>query len=438
MASRKSKSEVEREKIIQSRCQELLKRMLQDEDNKYCVDCDAKGPRWVSWNLGIFVCIRCAGIHRNLGVHISKVKSVNLDSWTPQQVSCMQIMGNSRARAVYEANIPEGFRRPQTDSQLDTFIRAKYEKKKYIAREYIPQKAPDLPDGWTALIEAEKAKKDIRNIVLPSHTKADSDESAKRERQSPKDIVNKSTTSSTSPPKKASSAAAEKATLNSNFDLLSLNTSIPTKSAASSTSPKPTSISNIPTPKATATIANDLLCLGGDNNQKDSEFDDFVKAATPSQSTTVTSTNGTPAMTTKDNSSNHFFDDFSDLGNASQSSTAAPEEKKTMSKDSIMALFNQKPSNPVPNPVNPLLQQQQQGFMPNNMGGMQIPANFGLGAQHPQNIQPQQPLVGGNGFGGGVNNLLNNPFLAMSQPTSDPNNLFGNFASSNGNKNFLQ
>ena len=162
--------------------------------------------------------------------------------------------------------------------------------------------------------------------------------------------------------------------------------------------------------------------LLGDNNQKDSEFDDFVKAATPSQST-VTSTNGTPAMTTKDNSSNHFFDDFSDLGNASQSSTAAPEEKKTMSKDSIMALFNQKPSNPVPNPVNPLLQQQQQGFMPNNMGGMQIPANFGLGAQHPQNIQPQQPLVGGNGFGGGGNNLLNNPFLAMSQPTSDPNNV---------------
>ena len=87
MASRKSKSEVEREKIIQNRCQELLKRMLQDEDNKYCVDCDAKGPSWASWNLGIFVCIRCAGIHRNLGVHISKVKSVNLDSWTPQQVS---------------------------------------------------------------------------------------------------------------------------------------------------------------------------------------------------------------------------------------------------------------------------------------------------------------------------------------------------------------
>ena len=89
-----------------------------------------------------------------------------------------------------------------------------------------------------------------------------------------------------------------------------------------------------------------------------------------------------------------------------------------MSNVDIMALFNQKPSNPNPtassNPVNPLFQQQ--GFMPN----MQIPANFGLGAQHPQNIQPQQPLVGGNGFGGGV---VNNPFLAMSQPASDPNNV---------------
>ena len=43
MASRKSKSDLEREKVIQNRLQELLKRMIQDEDNKYCVDCDAKG-----------------------------------------------------------------------------------------------------------------------------------------------------------------------------------------------------------------------------------------------------------------------------------------------------------------------------------------------------------------------------------------------------------
>jgi len=45
------------------------------------------GPRWASWNLGVFLCIRCAGIHRNLGVHVSKVKSVNLDAWTAEQLA---------------------------------------------------------------------------------------------------------------------------------------------------------------------------------------------------------------------------------------------------------------------------------------------------------------------------------------------------------------
>lgn len=53
---------------------------------RICVSFFLAGPRWASWNLGIFLCIRCAGIHRNLGVHISKVKSVNLDTWTPEQV----------------------------------------------------------------------------------------------------------------------------------------------------------------------------------------------------------------------------------------------------------------------------------------------------------------------------------------------------------------
>lgn len=108
-----SKAEKDKQKQIQDRCQSLLNQMLKDDDNKYCVDCDSKGklldsshlamdtfvfnylcdnciftlgPRWASWNLGIFLCIRCAGIHRNLGVHISKVRSVNLDSWTPEQV----------------------------------------------------------------------------------------------------------------------------------------------------------------------------------------------------------------------------------------------------------------------------------------------------------------------------------------------------------------
>jgi len=452
MASRKSKADAEREKVIQNRLQELLTRMLQDEDNKYCVDCDAKGPRWASWNIGIFVCIRCAGIHRNLGVHISKVKSVNLDSWTPLQVSRMQIMGNSRARAVYEANLPEGFRRPQADSPLDVFIRAKYEKKKYIAREWVPAKAPDLPEGWTALIEAEKQKKDIRSIVLPSHT--NTDEIVKRERQSPKETSKK--TNSTTTPSVAPSAtsAAEKKTpaanvtpavakpLESDFDLLSL----------SQQSGQP---QTVPTKPA---IANDLLCLGGGGSDNNSEFDEFVGAQKTNTTTTPkaeTKTNGNQNGT---ESHQNLFDDFNivNTGNETQETGQENAQKQTMSKDSIMALFNQKPAaSAVVHPTNP--QQFPGNFMTGNnmstMPGMQIPASFGglqgngIGTNLSGNMgilgglnqpQPFQQTVGGPGIGTG---MMNNPFLSMSQPArSDQNNVFGGFptATPGANQNFLQ
>ncbi|XP_061410371.1 stromal membrane-associated protein 1-like isoform X2 [Lethenteron reissneri] len=124
----------EREKALKQneQHQALLVGMLREEDNKYCADCEAKGPRWASWNLGVFMCIRCAGIHRNLGVHISRVKSVNLDQWTPEQIQNIQEMGNRKARRLYEANLPDSFRRPQSDHAVEIFIRDKYEKKKYM------------------------------------------------------------------------------------------------------------------------------------------------------------------------------------------------------------------------------------------------------------------------------------------------------------------
>ncbi|XP_067840130.1 stromal membrane-associated protein 1 [Heptranchias perlo] len=127
-----TRSEREKSQKQNEQHQAILSKLLREEDNKYCADCEAKGPRWASWNLGVFICIRCAGMHRNLGVHISRVKSVNLDQWTPEQIQCMQDMGNTKARHLYEANLPEHFRRPQTDQAVEFFIRDKYEKKKYV------------------------------------------------------------------------------------------------------------------------------------------------------------------------------------------------------------------------------------------------------------------------------------------------------------------
>ena len=75
-----------------------LKSLVKLESNKSCADCKRnKHPRWASWNLGVFVCIRCSGIHRGMGTHISRVKSVDLDSWTDEQTQSMLRWGNARA-----------------------------------------------------------------------------------------------------------------------------------------------------------------------------------------------------------------------------------------------------------------------------------------------------------------------------------------------------
>ncbi|XP_069030903.1 stromal membrane-associated protein 1-like isoform X8 [Embiotoca jacksoni] len=130
-----TRSEREKAQKLNEQHQAILSKLLREEDNKFCADCEAKGPRWTSWNLGVFMCIRCAGIHRNLGVHISRVKSVNLDQWTSEQIQSMVDVGNGRARRLYEAHLPENFIRPQTDQAVEVFIRDKYERKKYYDKE---------------------------------------------------------------------------------------------------------------------------------------------------------------------------------------------------------------------------------------------------------------------------------------------------------------
>ncbi|XP_076015951.1 arf-GAP with coiled-coil, ANK repeat and PH domain-containing protein 1 [Genypterus blacodes] len=106
--------------------------------NKQCCDCGEPGPDWASINLGITLCIVCSGIHRSLGVHFSKVRSLTLDTWEPELVKLMCELGNTVINRIYEARIDEiTIKKPNPSSprgDKESWIRSKYVEKKFIQK----------------------------------------------------------------------------------------------------------------------------------------------------------------------------------------------------------------------------------------------------------------------------------------------------------------
>ncbi|KAG5891813.1 hypothetical protein JTB14_027776 [Gonioctena quinquepunctata] len=102
--------------------------------NGSCVDCDAPNPDWASLNLGVLMCIECSGIHRNLGSHVSRVRSMDLDEWPPGNLAVMLAIGNSLANSVWECQIRDRTKPNPSSSreERERWIRAKYEHKEFL------------------------------------------------------------------------------------------------------------------------------------------------------------------------------------------------------------------------------------------------------------------------------------------------------------------
>ena len=119
-----------------------------DPGNRTCVDCGANRPLWASLSFGAFFCLECSGVHRSLGVHISFVRSLNMDSWSATQQAKMRSGGNTALRTyLRQCGMPESF-----NTSGGPCIRDKYHTKAAEAyREHLQRVERGEPSQLTPL-----------------------------------------------------------------------------------------------------------------------------------------------------------------------------------------------------------------------------------------------------------------------------------------------
>nr|XP_033698507.1 arf-GAP with SH3 domain, ANK repeat and PH domain-containing protein 1 isoform X6 [Tursiops truncatus] len=139
--------------------EDLTKAIIEDVQrlpgNDVCCDCGSSEPTWLSTNLGILTCIECSGIHREMGVHISRIQSLELDKLGTSELLLAKNVGNSSFNDIMEANLPSPSPKPTPSS--DMTVRKEYITAKYVDHRFSRKTCSSSSAKLNELLEAIKS-----------------------------------------------------------------------------------------------------------------------------------------------------------------------------------------------------------------------------------------------------------------------------------------